>query len=192
MGVCMAIDRKQFEMRARVMPEHMAGLGRLEPATLRGAGFAVVEVKDVAIVDANRGENKRTGEKTFEPAVVLLYAEFPRHVHWLNKMGVNILCDVFGDEEKEWIGKQFPIIVKEDVKNPQTGKFNDMVWVAEAADWERLFSENDTAVATTTAIPAKDNAAAKAAREAAERRTAAKVKTETAPAEPTTKTRRER
>lgn len=182
MGECMTIDRKAFEMRARVMPDHMAGLGRLEPATLRGAAFAVVEIKDVAIVDANRGENRRTGEKTFEPAVVLLYAEFPRHVHWLNKMGVNILCDVFGDEEKKWIGLQIPIIVKEDVKNPQTGKFNDMVWIADAADWERLFSENDTAVATTTAVPAKDNAAAKAAREAAERRTAAKTAA-TAPAE---------
>lgn len=171
----MAIDRSKFEMRARVMPEHMAGLGRLEPATLRGAAFAVVEVKDVAIVDANRGENRRTGKKEFEPAVVLLYAEFPKHVHWLNKMAVNILCDVFGEEEKEWIGKQFPIIVKENVKNPQTGGYNDMVWVADAADWERLFSENDSVVATTTAVPARDNAAAKAAREAAERRQAAKT-----------------
>lgn len=168
----MAIDRSKFEMRQRVMPDHMAGLGRLEPATLRGSAFAIVEVKDAVQVDAKRGENKRTGEPQYEPAVVLAYKEFPRHVHWLNKAGVNILCDVFGDEEKEWVGKQFPIIVKEDVKNPQTGRHNDMVWIADAADWERLFAENDEQRSNTTAVPSRENAAAKSAREAAEKRAA--------------------
>lgn len=167
------IDRSAFAMRERVMPEHMAGLGRLEPAQLRGSAFAIVEIADVAQVDATRGENRRTGEKQFEPAIVLLYKEFPKHVHWLNKMGVNILCDVFGDDEKEWKGKQIPIFVKEDVKNPQTKTYNDMVWIADASDWERLFSEDETARANTTAKPAaKENAAARAAREAAEKRAA--------------------
>lgn len=170
------IDRKAFEMRARVMPEHMSGLGKLEPANLRGAAFAIVEVKDVAQVDAQRGENKTTGQKIYEPAIAMLYAQFPNHIHWLNKSGVNILCDVFGDDEKQWVGKSFPIIVKEDVKNRQTGRFSDMLWVADAADWERLFGEDETARNTTTAVPAvKDSAAAQSAREAAARRATAKA-----------------
>jgi hypothetical protein len=164
------IDRQQFAMRARVMPEHMSGLGRLEPATLRGAAFAVVEITDAVQVDAQRGENKRTGEKVYEPAIVLRYAEFPKHVHWLNKAGVNILCDVFGDNEADWVGKQVPVVVKEDVKNPQTGKYNDMLWIADAADWERLFAQDEEQRANTTAVPGKENAAAKAAREASQRR----------------------
>ena len=179
------IDRKAFEMRNRVMPDHMAGLGKLEPATMRGAAFGVVEITDAVIVDAKRGENPRTGKKEYEPAVVLRYKEFPQHVHWLNKAGVNILADVFGDNEKDWVGKQFPIVVKEDVKNPSTGGFNDMVWVADAADWERLFADNDTALANTTAVPAvgRDNAAARAAREAAEKRTANRAATKDTKAE---------
>lgn len=168
------IDRTQFRMKERTMPEHLSGLGKLEPAALRGAEFAVVTVTDAVQVDAQRGENRRTGEKQFEPAVALRYAEFPKHIHWLNKAGVNILCDVFGDDESEWVGKQLPVIVKEDVKNPQTGKFSDMLWVADAADWERLFSEDETARANTTAVAGKENAAAKAAREAAERRAASR------------------
>jgi hypothetical protein len=168
------IDRGQFAMRQRVMPEHMSGLGRLEPATLRGAAFAVVEITDAVQVDATRDENKRTGEKVFEPAVALRYKEFPKHIHWLNKAGVNILCDVFGEDEREWVGKQVPVIVKEDVKNPKTGKFSDMVWIADAADWERLFAEDEEQRANTTAVPAKENASAKAAREASQRRAEAK------------------
>jgi hypothetical protein len=164
------IDRQQFQMRARVMPEHMSGLGRLEPATLRGAAFAVVEITDAVQVDSTRGEDKRTGEKLYEPSVVLRYKEFPKHIHWLNKAGVNILCDVFGDNEADWIGNQIPVVVKEDVKNPKTGKFNDMLWVADAADWERLFSDDVTARENTTAVPAQQNAAAAAAREASKRR----------------------
>jgi hypothetical protein len=169
------IDRTQYAMRQRVMPDHMTGLGRLEPATLRGAAFAVVEIADVAQVDSSRGEDNRTGEKTYEPSIVLVYKEFPKHVHWLNKMGVNILCDVFGDNEKEWIGKQIPIFVKEDVKNPKTKKLQDMVWVADAADWERIFEEDETARKNTTAVPAKNNAAAQSARDAAARRAASKA-----------------
>ena len=171
------LDRKAYEMRQRVMPDEMVGLGKLEPSNLRGAAFAVVTVKQVAQVDADRGENKRTGEKQFEPAIAILYEEFPRHVHWLNKAGVNILMDVFGDEEKEWLGKQIPVIVKEDVLNPKTKKTQDMLWVADAADWERLFSEDETARENTTAVTPKtatDNAAARSAREAAARRAAAK------------------
>ena len=164
------IDRRAFEMKARVMPEHLSGLGKLEPATLRGAAFAVVEITDVAQVDAQRGESKRTGEKIYEPAIAIRYKEFPKHIHWLNKAGVNILADVFGDNEQDWVGQPVPIIVKEDVKNPQTGKLNDMVWIADAADWERLFAENEEQLSKTTAVPSKENAAAKAAREAADKR----------------------
>ena len=170
----MAIDRRAFEMRQRMMPEHLSGLGKLEPATLRGAAFAVVEITDAVQVDAQRGENRRTGEKQIEPAVAIRYKEFPKHIHWLNKAGVNIMCDVFGDEESEWVGKTVPIIVKEDVKNPTTGRLQDMVWIADAADWERIFAENDEQLANTTAVAKKDNAAAQSAREAAERRAAAK------------------
>lgn len=169
----MAIDRSKFEMRQRLMPEHLSGLGKLEPATLRGAAFAVVEITDAVQVDAQRGENRRTGEKQYEPVVAVRYKEFPRHMHWLNKAGVNILCDVFGEEETEWVGKTVPIIVKEDVKNPTTKRLQDMVWIADAADWERIFEDSDAQLANTTAVKS-ENAAAKMAREAVERRAAAK------------------
>src|SRR4051812_47224277 len=117
----MAVDRSQFEMRNRVMPEHMASLDRLTPGSLRGAKGAIVEITDAVIVDARRGIDPNTGKMTYEPSVVLRYKEFPKRVHWLNKVGVNILCDVFGDEETEWVGQRLPITVKEGVKNPREG-----------------------------------------------------------------------
>lgn len=165
----MTIDRSQFQMRARTMPEHLANCDKLVPGSLRGAKFAVVTITDAVQVDASRGEDRR-GQIRYEPAVVLAYSEFPKRIHWLNKSGVNILCDVFGDDEKQWVGNRIPIIVQEDVKNRTTGDTQDMVWVANADEWERLFAENDDALSKTTAKPM--NAAAAMARAAAEKRKA--------------------
>lgn len=164
-------------MRARTMPEHMANLDKLLPGSLRGARFAVVEITDAVQVDARRGEDRRTGNVKYEPAVVLRYKEFPARIHWLNKMGVNILCDVFGDDEAQWIGNRIPIVVKEDVKNPTEGGKQDMLWIANADEWERLFAEFDEALTKTTAKPT--NAAAATARAAAEKRKTAPTQSRT-------------
>lgn len=166
----MTIDRSKFEMRGRVMPEHMASLEKLTPATLRGAKMACVEISDAVIVDARRGEDRR-GQPVYEPAVVLRYKEIPQRVHWLNKAGVNILADVFGDDETAWVGERIPIVVKEDIKNPTTGGRNDMVWVANSDEWPRLFEEYDKAIATRTPdAPKVDVETVNAAREAARAR----------------------
>ena len=133
--------------------------------------MACVEITDAVIVDARRGENKRTGEVVWEPAVVLRYKEIPSRVHWLNKAGVNILCDVFGEDETAWLGERVPIIVKEDVKNPTSGGKQDMVWIANADEWPRLFEEWDKALATRSPDQPKVNVeAVNAAREAAKKR----------------------
>lgn len=175
----MTIDRERFEQRARVMPEHMNNLVKLVPGTLKGARFAVVTITDAVIVDARRGNNSRTGEPAYEPAVVLRYAEFPDRVHWLNKMGVNIVADVYGNEEQDWVGKQVPIVVKEDVLNPTTKKKEDMVWVANTDEWPKLFEEDVTAREKAASVKAPENAAARVAREAAEKRKLAARQSET-------------
>lgn len=172
------IDRQAFQMRQRSMPDEYAGFDKLMPGSLRGAEFAIVTIADVVTVDAKRGEDKRTGEASYEPSVILIYDEFPKRIHWLNKMAVNILCDVFGEDEKEWKGKQIPIVIQQNVKNPKTSKREDMVWVANADEWTSLFDQDEVQRATTTATPAKapaDNTAARAAREAAEKRAAKKA-----------------
>lgn len=140
----MAVDRSQFEMRQRVMPDHMAKLDRLTAGSLKGAKAAVVTITDAVIVDARRGNDER-GKPKYEPALVLRYKEFPKRVHWLNKMGVNILCDVFGEEETEWVGQQVAIVVSEKVKNPTDGGTQDMVWIANGDEWPRLFKEDEEA-----------------------------------------------
>jgi hypothetical protein len=169
------LDRNQFQMRQRTMPDHMANLDKLLPGSLRGAKFAVVEIIDAVQVDARRGEDRKTGNVKYEPAVVLRYKEFENRIHWLNKMGVNILIDVFGDDEAQWIGNRVPIVVKEDVKNPTEGGKQDMLWIANADEWERLFAESDEALAKTTAKPS--NAAAATARAAAEKRKTSQART---------------
>lgn len=167
----MTIDRSKFEMRSRTMPDDMASLEKLTPATLRGAQMAVVEIDRAVIVDARRGENRRTGQPNVEPAVVLRYKEIPSRLHWLNKAGVNILCDVFGDDEQQWVGMRIPIVVKEGVKNPTSGERNDMVWVANSDEWVRLFDEWDKALAQRTPdAPKVSVESVNAAREAARKR----------------------
>lgn len=168
----MTINREDFAMRSRTMPEHMANLDKLVPATLRGAHMAVLEITDAVQVDARRGEDKRTGKPVFETAVVLRYKEIPNRIHWLNKAGVNILCDVFGSEESEWVGRRIPVIVKENVKNPTAGGRDDMVWVANADEWPRLFEEWDAALQKkpTERVEAINSGAAAAAREASSKR----------------------
>lgn len=165
----MAIDRSKFQMRRRMMPPDLADRDKLTPDHLRGAQFAVVEITHAVQVDAARGENKRTGEAKYEPALVLAFKEFPHNIMWLNKMGVNILCDVYGEEETEWVGKRIPITVKEGVKNPTEGWKVDTLWVAEPDEWQRLFDED---AATREKFAAQKssatNAAAAAARAAAE------------------------
>lgn len=165
------INRQSFAMRERKMPDHLANRQKLVPASLRGAKFAVLEITDAVQVDARRGENKRTGEPVYEPAVALAYKEFPRNIHWLNKMGVNILCDVFGDDESQWVGNKVPVVVQENVTNPTEGGASDMLWIANADEWEKLFAEDeDTRSKSTANAPTARNAAAEAARAAAERR----------------------
>jgi len=156
------IDRSQFHMRARTMPDHLSNRDKLVPDSLRGAKFAILTISDVVIVDSRRGENKRTGEVEYEPTVVLAYKEFPTRIHWLNKAGVNILCDVFTEDEKEWVGKRIPVCVQENVKNPSAGVRQDMLWVANADEWERLFTEDETARAVIRGARPTSDAAAKA------------------------------
>lgn len=141
----MAIDRSQFEMRQRKMPEHMANLDKLVPASFRGSKSAVLTVADAVIVDARRGEDPRTGKPRYEPAVVLRFNEFPNRIYWLNTIGVNIVADQYGDEEQEWVGKKIPLIVKENVRNPSRGGTDDMIWVANADEWDNLFAQDEQA-----------------------------------------------
>lgn len=164
----MTIDRTQFASRQRTMPDHLANLDRLTPGSLKGAKFAVVEIADAVIVDARRDDDKTTGEPKYEPALVLRYKEFPTRVHWLNKAGVNILCDVFGEEESAWVGNRIPIQVKEGVKNPKKNQKQDMVWIANADEWERLFAE-DVERRETFARSTQPSASAQAARAASQR-----------------------
>lgn len=166
----MAIDRSKFAMRQRTMPDHMANLDKLVPGTLRGARFAIVEITDAVQVDARRGNSKVGGEPQYEPAVVLRYKEFPNRIHWLNKAGVNILCDVFGEDESAWPGNRIPIVVKEDVKNPTAGSKQDMLWVANADEWEKLFAEDAEARERMTTASAPVSGAAAAARAASKAR----------------------
>lgn len=163
----MTIDRRKFEMRERVMPEELKNHDKLLPGSLRGAKSAVVTITHAVQVDAKRGED-RSGRTKYEPAIALAYKEFPKRIHWLNKMGVNILCDVFGDEESEWVGNVIPIVVKEDVPNPTDGGTSDMLWIANQDEWQSLFDADAEARAKTTSKPA--NPAAAAARKAAEAR----------------------
>jgi len=167
----MAIDRSKFQSRQRKMPDHMANLDKLVPGSLRGARAAVLTITDAVIVDAKRGEDRKTGDVKYEPAVVLRFQEFPNRIYWVNKMGVNILCDVYGEEEQAWIGERVPLQVAEDVKNPTENTRNDMLWVANADEWPRLFDEDETARAKSpTAAAPIENKAAAAAREAAAKR----------------------
>lgn len=155
----MAIDRRAFAMRQRMMPDHMSNLDKLVPDSFRGAKFAILEITDAVIVDARRGEDSR-GKPKYEPAIVLRFKEFPNRIYWLNTVGVNILADEFGDEEQEWIGKRVPIKVKENVRNPSDGGANDMLWVANRDEWENLFEQDEAARAQAAArkkTPASTN-----------------------------------
>lgn len=138
----MTIDRSKFEMRQRRMPEHMSNLDKLVPASFRNAKFAVLTISDAVIVDARRGNDPRTGKAQFEPAVVLRFVEFPNRIFWVNTIGVNILADQYGDEEAEWVGKKVPLKVQENVRNPSEGGTNDMLWVANADEWDSLFQQD--------------------------------------------------
>lgn len=178
----MAIDRQKFAVRERKMPEHLANLDKLVPATLRGAKMAVLEITDAVQVDAYRGNNKRTGEPIFEPAVALRFKEIPKRIYWVNKIGVNILCDVYGEDESEWVGNRVPLVVKEEVKNPTTGESQDMLWIANADEWETLFDAwEKTLEAKASGGDAKTvaNDAAARARAAAEKRSRGKPSSST-------------
>jgi hypothetical protein len=149
----MAIDRRQFEMRERRMPEHMANLDKLVPASFRGSKFAVLEISDAVQVDARRGEDPRTGKPRYEPAIVLRFKEFPNRIYWLNTIGVNILADQYGDEETEWVGKKVPLKVQENVRNPSAGGTADMIWVANSDEWDTLFAQADELAKKKSAPP---------------------------------------
>lgn len=169
----MTVDRQKFAMRQRTMPDHLANLDKLTPASLRGAKFACVEILDVAQVDARRGTDPRSGEPVFEPAIALQYKEFATRIHWLNKAGVNILCDVFGEDETAWKGQRIPIVVREGVKNPTSGGKNDMLWIANADEWQAIFEQYDEASArfdAATKTAAQPSPAAEAARAASAKR----------------------
>lgn len=174
----MTIDRGKFQQRARTMPDHLANADKLVPGSLRGGKFAILTISEVVQIDARR-PNRRRDEPEFETAIVLAFKEFPNRIYWLNKMSVNILCDVYGDDETKWIGERVPLVVKEKVKNPGTQTYDDMLWVANADEWEKLFADEEEAraafargqkPATDVAPVAAENAAAKAARAAAEKR----------------------
>ena len=158
----MAIDRRAFAVRQRQMPEHLSGLDKLTPGSLRGARFAVLTISDAIIIDAERGEDKY-GNKKYEPAVVLRFSEFPNRIYWVNNVGVNILADEYGDEETGWVGKKVPLVVRENVRNKQTRGTQDMLWVANRDDWDNLFAE-DEAARTRKSVPPR--AAARAAQAA--------------------------
>lgn len=147
----MAIDRRKFEMREQRMPEHMANLDKLTPGSLRGAREAVLEIIDAVQVDARRGEDVRTGQPKFEPAVVLRFKEFPNRIYWLNTIGVNILADEFGDEESDWVGRRVPLIVRENVRNPSKASNSDMLWVANRDEWDAIFARDEAARAPKNA-----------------------------------------
>lgn len=185
-GDSMAIDREKFAMRERQMPEHLANATKLVPGSLKGAQFAIVTIAEVHQVDANDGEDLRSGKPRFRPVVLVTYKEFPKRIHWLNKMGVNILLDVFGEEESEWVGKQIPIVVKEDVPNPKTKNTEDMLWVANADEWERLFKEDAGQRERINNARGSSNSAAEAARKASEQRASGGKSERSKPAAPTT------
>lgn len=133
------VDRQKYQMRRQRMPEHMANLDKVVPETLRGAASAVLTIKEAVEVDSSRGRNPATGEEEFEPTIVLMFEEIPNRIYWVNVVGTNILLDQYGEDEKAWLGKKVPLIVKEGVRNPKTKKRNDMLWIASQDEWDGLF-----------------------------------------------------
>jgi hypothetical protein len=132
------------------MPDHMANLDKLVPASFRGAKFAILEITDAVQVDARRGED-RYGNPKYEPAIVLRFKEFANRIYWVNTIGVNILLEEFGDEESQWVGKRVPLRVQENVRNPSQGGRQDMLWIPNKDEWDELFKEWDDALAAKKA-----------------------------------------
>ena len=67
--------------------------------------------------------------------LVLVFKEFPDLTYYTNKTSRETLIDVFGLNEKKWIGQRVPLVVVQ-TNNPRTKKAQASLWVADQAEWD--------------------------------------------------------
>lgn len=122
---------------AKVDREGHGGGGERKPALgteqLGGASHAVLTVADARV-------NIRIGDRMQS---LLEFEEFPEFAYWLNKTGVDNLCEALGDESDEWIGQRVPLELVT-TNNPQTGRTVKKYWVPSPDAWEEIFDEYDS------------------------------------------------
>lgn len=116
----MTIDRDTYGIREKLTPD-------------------MLKKKNAMVVTVSRAQQvsvTRDGEERM--AVVLEFAQFPRFAYWPNDTGVRVLVEQLGEEEDEWPGKKIPL-VRARTTNPNTHKQQEVLWVAQSADWQDIF-----------------------------------------------------
>lgn len=99
--------------------------------TIKATMFPGKDVVPLTIKDVDQTEFDNGGEA--KPKLIVTFNEFPEHAYWPNVTSIRNLCAVLGNNETKWIGKRVPL-VRLKQRNPQTGKVQDVLWVAEADD----------------------------------------------------------
>lgn len=105
----------------------LEGLKAKDLGKANSGAFTVERVEEMDITDPRTEEVRK--------ALAVHFEEFPDKPWWPNGTSIGIICDVYTENEKKWIGKLIPI-EKVKANNPQTGKAQESLWVAAADEWD--------------------------------------------------------
>lgn len=112
----------------------------LTPEDFGGRSAAVLTISAVE-PEVKIPDTTRTGG--FRLVAVVSFEEYQGEddrALYLNKTQVQFLCDKYGVDTDDWVGERVPLEVVK-VNNPQTGRPQSKVYVADPADsWDRILS----------------------------------------------------
>lgn len=103
---------------------------KLKPKDTGAAAVVVVTCRDAALREGEYGE-----QYSFN------MDEYPEHFFYLNRHGVDNMCEVLGADTDGWEGKQIPLVLVT-TENPSEGRKQVEVYqVADPERWPALLKQ---------------------------------------------------
>lgn len=101
---------------------------KLKPKDTGGAQVVVVTCREPALREGEYGE-----QYSFS------MDEYPERMFYLNKHGVDNVCEALGDDTDQWEGEKVPLVLVVTNNPSEGGKQVEVYQVADPEKWEGLF-----------------------------------------------------
>lgn len=112
---------------------------KLKPKDTGGAQVVVVTAREVALREGEWGEQ-----------YCFAMDEYPERFFYLNKHGVDNMCDALGEDTAEWEGEKVPLILVVTQNPSEGGKQVEVYQVADPDKWQSLLKGAEKAARRAT------------------------------------------